>query len=70
MLFADIDKMVLGKKDEILDLTIGKVRVVEGGDCEGCIVKERQDIEYKVSCHHICHKTCARPYWVKFVKEQ
>lgn len=70
MLFKDIDKMVLGKKDEILDLTIGKVKVVEGGDCEGCIVKEIQDIDYKVSCHHICHKTCARPYWVKFIKEQ
>ena len=66
------DEMLLtnSKLNDVVELSIGKVKVVEGGDCEGCIVKERQDIDYKVSCHHICHKTCARPYWVKFIKEQ
>jgi len=68
MIFADIEKMIEGKENEILDLVIGKVKVVKGGNCDGCIVKEKKDVDYKVACHHICHKTCARPYWVKFLE--
>lgn len=64
------DEMILseGKPNEILELSIGKVKVVENDDCDGCIVQELKDKSYKISCHHFCRKNFHRPVYVKFLK--
>lgn len=65
------DEMLLAnsKLNDVVELSIGKVKVVEGGDCEGCIVETTKDKNYKIGCHHYCTTNKNRPF-VKFIKEQ
>lgn len=72
MLNKDIDKLLNAKEDDILDLTIGKVRVIKNySDCGKCYIQQIKDDSYMVNCHHFC---CSRPnirsYHVTFIKEK
>jgi len=63
----DIEKFVNGKENEILDLSIGKVKVIKSDyNCNSCFLTEykKKDNYCRDNCHHFCCKKPERPYRV------